>query len=163
MVFSQDDDYSFGILQSSTHWIWFVNRCSTLTERYRYTSNTVFDTFPWPQKPTAKAVKAVAAAAVALRAKRDELRAKHNLSFRELYRALELPGDHPLKSAHTALDDAVRSAYGMSASADPLQFLLDLNAKVADAEANGDEVQGAGLPSFVNDRSAYISNDCIMA
>ena len=140
-----------------------MNRCSTLTERFRYTSNTVFDTFPWPQKPTAKAIKAVAAAAVALRAKRAELRAKHNLSFRELYRALELPGDHPLKDAHAALDEAVRSAYGMSSSADPLAFLLDLNAQVADAEANGDEVQGAGLPLFINDRSAYVSKDCITA
>jgi hypothetical protein len=162
-VFPYDDDYSFGILQSSTHWIWFVNRCSTLTERYRYTSNSVFDTFPWPQKPTAKAIKAVAAAAVALRTKRAELRAKHNLSFRELYRALELPGEHPLKGAHAALDEAVRSAYGMSPSADPLAFLLDLNAQVADAEANGDEVQGTGLPSFINDSSAYVSKDCITA
>jgi hypothetical protein len=80
-----------------------------------------------------------------------------------LYRALELPGDHPLKNAHAALDEAVRSAYGMSASADLLQFLLKLNAEVADAEANGDEVQGAGLPSFINDRSAYVSKDCITA
>jgi hypothetical protein len=162
-VFVYDDDYSFGILQSDVHWQWFIHRCSTLKSDYRYTSNTVFDTFPWPQKPTAKAVKAVAAAAVALRAKRAELRAKHNLSFRELYRALELPGDHPLKNAHAALDEAVRSAYGMSASADLLQFLLKLNAEVADAEANGDEVQGAGLPSFINDRSAYVSKDCITA
>ena len=161
MVFSQDDDYSFGILQSSTHWNWFVNRCSTLTERYRYTSNTVFDTFPWPQKPNEKAIKAVAAAAVALRAKRAELRAKHDLSFRDLYRALESPGDHPLKRAHEALDEAVRTAYGMSSSADPLAFLLDLNAQVADAEANEEEVQGAGLPSFISDRRAYVSKDCI--
>jgi hypothetical protein len=162
-VFPYDDDYSFGILQSDTHWLWFTNRCSTLKSDYRYTSNTVFDTFPWPQKPTAKAVKAVATAAVALRAKRDELRTKHNLSFRELYRALEMPGDHPLKNAHTALDAAVRSAYGMPPSADPLEFLLELNAEVADAEATGDEVQGAGLPSFINDRSAYVSKDCITA
>jgi hypothetical protein len=163
IVFPYDDDYSFGILQSSTHWVWFVNRCSTLTERYRYTSNTVFDTFPWPQEPTAKAIKAVAAAAVALRAKRAELRAKHNLSFRELYRALETPGEHPLKACHAALDQAVRNAYGMASSADPLAFLLNLNAQVADAEARGDEVQGAGLPSLIRDRSACVSKDCITA
>jgi hypothetical protein len=120
VVFAQEDDYSFGILQSSIHWVWFINRCSTLTERFRYTSNTVFDTFPWPQKPSVKAVKAVAAAAVALRAKRDELRTKHKLSLRELYRSLETPGDHPLKDAHAVLDGAVRSAYGMSAAVDPL-------------------------------------------
>jgi hypothetical protein len=27
----------------------------------------------------------------------------------------------------------------------------------AAAEANGDPVQGAGLPSFINDRSAYVT------
>jgi len=46
MVFAFEDDYSFGILQSDAHWQWFVNRCSTLTERFRYTSNTVWDSFP---------------------------------------------------------------------------------------------------------------------
>ena len=43
------DDYSFGILQSEIHWAWFTAKCSTLTARFRYTSDTVFDTFPWPQ------------------------------------------------------------------------------------------------------------------
>ena len=99
-----------------------MNRCSTLKSDYRYTSNTVFDTFPWPQKPSVKAIKAVAVAAVALRAKRDELRGKHKLSLRELYRSLELPADHPLKEVHAVLDGAVRNAYGMSATAEPLAF-----------------------------------------
>jgi len=36
VVFPRDDDYTFGILQSSIHWSWFTERCSTLTERYRY-------------------------------------------------------------------------------------------------------------------------------
>ena len=48
-VFAFADDYSFGILQSGIHWSWFIAKCSTLTERFRYTSDTVFDTFPWPQ------------------------------------------------------------------------------------------------------------------
>lgn len=161
MVFAHEDDYSFGILQSGVHWLWFINRCSTLKSDYRYTSNSVFDTFPWPQEPSAKAVKAVASAAVALRKKRDELRAMHNLSLRELYRSLELPGDHPLKTAHAALDDAVRKAYGMTAATDPLAYLLSLNAQVAAAEANGDPVQGPGLPSFVKNRDDYVTQDCI--
>jgi hypothetical protein len=63
---------------------------------------------------------AVCSAAVALRAKRDELRAKHNLSFRELYRSLDLPGAHPLKDAHSNLDEAVRAAYEMDQTADTL-------------------------------------------
>ena len=39
-VFTFSDDYSFGILQSDTHWRWFVERCSTLKGDFRYTSNT---------------------------------------------------------------------------------------------------------------------------
>ena len=52
MAFPMADDYSFGILQSDLHWLWFTARCSTLEERPRYTSDTVFDSFPWPQAPT---------------------------------------------------------------------------------------------------------------
>jgi hypothetical protein len=49
----------------------------------------------------------------------------------------------------------------MTATEEPLAFLLSLNALVAAAEVNGDPVQGAGLPSFINDRSAYVTADCI--
>jgi len=161
VVFLKDDDYSFGILQSGIHWVWFTNRCSTLKADFRYTSNTVFDSFPWPQEPSVNDIKAVAAAAVAFRKKRNDLRAKYNLSLRDLYRALDLPGSHPLKDAQAELDNAVRKAYGMTSIADPLAFLLNLNAQVAAAEANGDPVQGAGLPSFINNRDEYITDVCI--
>lgn len=163
IVFAHADDYSFGILQSSIHWLWFINRCSTLTERFRYTSNTVFDTFPWPQKPNLQDVKAVAAASVAFRKKRSDLRARHNLSLRDLYRALDLPGDHPLKVVQAALDAAVRKAYGMASESDVLAHLLDLNAQVAASEENGDPVQGPGLPALVGDSKPYITDDCLEA
>jgi hypothetical protein len=161
MVFAHEDDYSFGILQSGIHWVWFINRCSTLKSDYRYTSNTVFDSFPWPQAPTVAAVEDVAKAAVAVRMKRNELRAKHNLSFRELYRSLDLPGDNPLKDAHGELDAAVRTAYGMNETVDPLRILLQLNAAVADAEGKGHAVQAPGLPSFVKNPAPYITRDCV--
>lgn len=163
MVFAHEDDYSYGILQSGVHWSWFINRCSTLKSDPRYTSNTVFDSFPWPQSPAIKDIKQVAIAALAFRQKRNELRTKHNLSLRDLYRALELPGVHPLKDAQASLDSAVRGAYGMKAREDPLVFLLDLNALVASAEKNGDPVLGAGLPASINDRKAYVTEDCIKA
>ncbi|WP_201263880.1 type IIL restriction-modification enzyme MmeI [Bradyrhizobium canariense] len=160
-VFAHADDYSFGILQSAVHWVWFVNRCSTLKSDFRYTSNTVFDTFPWPQEPNAKVVRQVADAAIALRKKRDELREKHDLSFRELYRSLDLPGDHPLKVVHADLDEAVRAVYGMTKNADPLVHLLNLNLRVAEAEANGRAVQGPGLPASINNRKDYLTRDCL--
>jgi hypothetical protein len=121
----------------------------------------VFDSFPWPQEPSVTDIKAVASAAVAFRKKRNELRAKHTLSLRALYRALDLPGSHPLKDAQAVLDGAVRRAYGMNSTEDPLAFLLALNALVAAGEENGDPVRGAGLPTFINDRSAYVTGDCI--
>ncbi len=49
MVFAFADDYSFGILQSSAHWQWFIAKCSKFKSDFRYTGDTVFDTFPWPQ------------------------------------------------------------------------------------------------------------------
>ena len=146
IVFPFEDDYSFGILQSSMHWEWFKVRCSTMKGDMRYTSNTVFDTFPWPQSADAKQVAAVAKAAVALRALRRNLSARHNLSLRALYASAEEPGEHPLKDAQAALDTAVRAAYGVGAKKDPLAFLLDLNKKCAGREMKGQAITGPGLP-----------------
>lgn len=47
-IFAFEDDYSFGVIQSSVHWQWLIARGGTLTARLMYTSDTVFDTFPWP-------------------------------------------------------------------------------------------------------------------
>ena len=57
--FAISDDYSFGILQSDIHWRWFVAKCSKLKSDFRYTPESVFDTFPWPQASTRKQIDAV--------------------------------------------------------------------------------------------------------
>ena len=161
MVFPFEDDYSFGVLQSSLHWEWFVARCSTLEERYRYTSNTVFDTFPWPQAPGKAVVREVADAAVALRTLRRSLMAKHKLSLRELYRSLEQPGAHPLKTAQASLDAAVRKAYGFAPKADILPSLAALNATCAQQEASGASITPPGFPLAACDRPAFVTADCV--
>ena len=160
-VFPFADDYSFGVLQSSAHWEWFTARCSTLEERPRYTSNTVFDTFAWPQAPSAAEVRAVATAAVELRRTRRELMHKHKLSLRELYRQGEKPGKHPIREAHTALDAAVRAAYGMPTEAEALAFLIDLNHAVAARERRGEPVTGPGLPARVANPERLVTADCV--
>jgi len=162
IVFPYEDDYSFGILQSGIHWVWFTNRCSTLTGRPRYTSNTVFDSFPWPQSPTAKQIASVAAAAVAFRAVRNKLKATHNLSLRELYRTLELPGAHPMKEAQAKLDDTVRAAYGMTKSVGILEHLLALNKTVAARESAKQPVRGPGLPPGASG-AKYVTADRLVA
>ena len=85
----------------------------------------------------------------------------HNLTLRELYRLLELPGDSPLKRAHARLDAAVRKAYKMRADANALEFLFVLNQKLAEKEASLQRVIGPGLPPTVEDPSEFITEDCI--
>lgn len=160
-VFTLADDYSFGILQSDTHWEWFVARCSTLKGDFRYTSDTVFDSFPWPQSASLAQAKKVAGAAVALRQLRRKVMTDNSWGLRELYRTLDLPGQNLLKAAHEKLDAAVRAAYGMKAKDDPLAFLLALNATLADSEASMRPVVGPGLPPTVKEAASFISADCI--
>ena len=166
-VFALADDYSFGVLQSRHHWDWFVAKCSTLTERFRYTSNTVFDTFPWPQSPTEKDVRSVAAAAVALRHKREEIMSANGWSLRDLYASMELPGEHPLRDAQEALDQSVSKAYGMGPSATVLAFLLELNLEVSSRVKQKETVVGPGLAALGGDFAKLAQDltttDCVGA
>ncbi|HEX8877671.1 MAG TPA: DNA methyltransferase [Phycisphaerales bacterium] len=159
--FAFDDDYSFGILQSDAHWQWFVAKCSKLTERFRYSPESVFDTFPWPQSPTKKQINAVAAAGREIRAIRDKVLPTMTGGLRALYRTLELPGKNPLKDAHAALDAAVLEAYGFSAKKDLLKQLLDLNLSVAAAIEKGEDVTGPGVPKSYGDAKGLVTEDCI--
>jgi hypothetical protein len=159
-VFTFNDDYSFGVLQSNAHWEWFTERCSTLTERFRYTSNTVYDSFPWPQSPTLRQVARVAEAAVSVRQLRVKIIREQQLSLREIYRTLDLPGESALKSAHERLDQAVRDAYGMGKRDSVLEFLFALNQKLAQREQAGTSVVGPGLPPCVSDPARFVTEDC---
>lgn len=161
MVFPFEDDYSFGILQSNVHWVWFVAKCSTLTERFRYTSDTVFDTFPWPQSPKTADIITVAKAAKNLRAVRRTSMDHANLTLRRLYQLAELPGKSPLKDAQANLDSAVRVAYGMSSTHGALSYLLDVNLQVASEEQKGNPVQAPGIPAGVAYTDELISKDRI--
>ena len=86
-----------------------------------------------------------------------------NYSLRDLYRALEQPGDNPLREAHTGLDVAVRSAYGMPADVDALAFLLELNLACAAKEKAGEKITPPGLPLPPDELTKFVSEDCIQA
>jgi hypothetical protein len=162
-VFGFSDDYSFGILQSSAHWRWFVTKCGKLTERFRYSAESVYDTFPWPQSPTAKQVDAVAQAARELRRIRAEALMSLKGGLRALYRVMELPGKNPLKDAQAALDAAVLAAYGFSARKDILGQLLELNVDVAAALEMGKTVTGPGIPCSYKTPTKLVTKDCLGA
>jgi len=159
MVFPFEDDYSFGILQSAMHWAWFIAKCSTLKSDFRYTSDTVFDTFPWPQSPTSTQVARIADASRTLRMVRRKSMDEANLSLRELYQLSELPGENVIKTAQAELDAVVRLAYGMTTKSDPLSFLLDLNSKIVLLEEKGTAVQAPGIPSGIKNADRLISKD----
>jgi hypothetical protein len=161
VIFGLADDYSFGILQSGIHYGWFKALCSSLKGDFRYTSDTVFDTFPWPQTPTREQVAAVAAAAVTLRALRREIMGKLQYSLRDLYRTLEEPGANPLRAAHAKLDTAVRAAYAMPTAADPLAFLLALNLELAAKEKAREKITPPGLPLPGSEHAIFVSDDCV--
>jgi hypothetical protein len=159
--FAFADDYSFGILQSHVHWLWFITKCGKLTERFRYSIESVFDTFPWPQTATVKQIDTVAAAARELRRVRAEALPKTKGGLRALYRTLELPGANPLKDAHAALDTAVLTAYGFNAKRDLLAQLLALNQQVATRIEKGEPVTAPGVPKNYPDPKKLVTEDCI--
>jgi len=160
-VFGFADDYSFGVLQSHAHWLWFITTCGKLTERFRYSAESVFDTFPWPQAATVKQIDAVAAAAREVRRVRTEALPKIKGGLRAVYRTLELPGANPLKDAHAALDQTVLAAYGFNPKKDLLAQLLALNQEVAAKVERGEPVTAPGVPKNHPDPQKLITTDCI--
>ena len=115
-VFAFDDDYSFGILQSSFHTQWAEARGGSMGEGVRYTADDVFLSFPWPQNASPEDVQGVDRAAQNLLQVRAQSRRENRWGLRELYKTLELEGQNPLKHAHHELDAAVWQAYGANSA-----------------------------------------------
>ncbi|NQT12558.1 MAG: hypothetical protein HQ582_07415 [Planctomycetes bacterium] len=126
-----------------------------------YSTQSVFNTFPWPQSPGVKQIKAVAEAGREVRRVRGAALEKIKGGLRAVYRTLELPGKNPLKDAHAALDAAVLAAYGFSRKNDLLAQLLDLNLAVAAQIERGEQVTPPGLPPTFPDPARLITEDCV--
>lgn len=158
-LFAFEDDYSFGILQSSAHAEWFAKKTSRLKneEDFNYSSKSVFHSFPWPTAPDAKGVRAVASAAVALRTTRRKLQVKHEMGLRDLYATLLVPGKSELRSAQELLDQAVKVAYGFPRNCDLSSELLTLNLEIANGVI---EPAPPGVPPHYKG-AGLISEDCI--
>lgn len=160
-LFAYDDDYTFGIIHSSLHWLWVRAKGGRLKSDVRYTT-AVWRSFPWPQELIAEDVVSVALAGRELRAVRRRLMSENGWSLRDLYRSAEVAGPHPLKEAQAALDAAVEAAYGKPADQEPTEFLLEMNLALAEDEAAGETIQGPGLPAGYDPKDPrWFSTDCI--
>lgn len=161
MCFAYEDDYSFGIIQSHLHWIWFLEKCTTLAETPNYNTASIWDTFPWPQTPDQTQVEKVAEAALKLRLARKEMMEKSKLTLRDLYRTLERPGKNPLRDLHDTLDQVVMAAYGFDNGQELLVQLLHLNRYIYNKEQKGEQVTGPGIPPDFPEPLRLVSTDCV--
>jgi hypothetical protein len=142
-VFALEDDYSFGILTSSIHRAWFEARATSMRHDLRYTPDTVFDSFPWPQAPTEEGVREVVSAVEELFEYRDAL-VSEGIPVGRLYGTLREPGRNELRRRHAKLDEAVFALYGFSQEDDLRAQIMALNRSIALEEAQ--EVTSARGP-----------------
>lgn len=84
-VVASDDFYILGILTSNVHRIWVKAQSSTLEDRTRYTHNTCFETFPFPQTPTPQLIEKIRATALELHQYRSDQMEKKQWGITKLY------------------------------------------------------------------------------
>jgi len=107
LVLPSATPYHFGIMQSAMHTAWLAHVGGRLESRFQYSSQIVYNNFPWPD-PNAKKREAVESAA----RKILEVREKHfaeGSSIADIYDPLFHPID--LAKAHRQLDRAVDRCY----------------------------------------------------
>ena len=100
--------YHFGVLTSNVHMAWMRAVAGRLKSDYRYSSQIVYNNFPWPKASDEQMSRIEATAQAILDARAlfpDE-------SLATLYDELTMPPD--LRKAHQENDRAVMAAYGFS-------------------------------------------------
>ncbi|MBR2215348.1 MAG: class I SAM-dependent DNA methyltransferase [Selenomonadaceae bacterium] len=100
------NSYHFGVLCSNVHMAWTRAVCGRLEMRYRYTSDLVYNNFPWPN-PTDKQKATIETTAQEIL---DARKKYPDSSLADLYDPASMPPE--LTKAHQANDRAVMAAYG---------------------------------------------------
>lgn len=118
-VFTSDDDYFIGVLQSRVHEVWSRAMGTQLRDResgFRYTHTTCFETFPFPE-PTADQRDAIADIAKTLMWHRKNVLTPQENTPEEMIREMTLTNVYNknhrwLQIDHEKLNRAVFDAYG---------------------------------------------------
>lgn len=135
-VFAFDDDYSMGVLTSSTHGAWARSESSTLRIDLRYTPTSCFETFPWPQ-PTPDHKRAIGAIAKELIERRQAICVERGIGLTVLYNQVDEGAWSEIAELHHRLDEAVAISYGWdpAVAKDPLETkaqLAELHLRIQD-------------------------------
>ncbi len=154
-VVASDNFYVLGILTSKVHRIWVKMQSSSLGDinNVRYTHNTCFETFPFPQlepnTPKNKGLKPLAciekirATMQELHQYRSQQMEAKQWGITKLYNEYFHEPASQLHKLHAKLDKLVMEAYGFSENDDLLSKLLNLNLELSDREKQGLTAIGA--------------------
>ncbi|OCQ89158.1 restriction endonuclease subunit M [Limnothrix sp. PR1529] len=142
VVIASDDFYVLGILTSNVHRQWVKAQASTLKGDTRYTPNTCFETFPFPQKPSQKVISDIRQIAQDLHDYRTQIMEQRQWGITQLYNGYFHEPASGLAKLHAKLDKAVLKAYGFQTSDDILEKLLALNLELSEKEQQGEAIVG---------------------
>jgi hypothetical protein len=118
LVLPQSKLYFFGTLSSATHMSWIRATCGRMKSDYQYSTQIVYNNFPWPLNPTEAQIKTVEKAAQDVL---DARKAHPGSTLADLYDPNTMPSD--LVKAHQALDKAVDKCYGKKIYANEMERL----------------------------------------
>lgn len=149
-VLASEDFYILGILSSKTHRLWVKAQSSTLKGDTRYTHNTCFETFPFPQTPTAEQVNKIRQTAIELHQYRSEQMEKKQWGITHLYNKFFDEPASQLYKLHQKLDRQVMQTYQFHEEEDILENLLNLNRELTEKEKNGEAIIGPWVPNGIN-------------
>lgn len=132
VVVPDGDLHDFGILASAPHAAWMRAADGHTAGTNRYSAETVYNGFPWPDA-TNEQRAAIEQSAKGILDARDKY---PDRTLAELYDAEKMPEE--LRLAHEANDAAVKAAYGLAPEADDETVVAQLKA-LHDVQAKGQE------------------------
>jgi SAM-dependent methyltransferase len=146
-VLALDDFYILGIITSNIHRVWVDVQGSTLKGDTRYTHNTCFETFPFPQTADIKIVQQIRTKTEELHQYRTQQMETKQSGITTLYNKFFNEPSSQLYRLHQQLDKLVMTAYNFQANDDILEKLLILNLELAEKEKQGIKIIGPSSPN----------------
>ena len=113
LIIPDASEYDFGVLSSMMHMAWMRYTGGRLESRYQYSSQIVYNNFPWPSPSAEQRALVVAKAQAVLHARAPHLPPRGMSTFADLYDPLAMPA--ALGRAHVELDRAVERCYRQEA------------------------------------------------
>ena len=146
-IVALEDFYILGILTSNIHRTWVKAQGSTLEDRIRYTHNTCFETFPFPQNISVSLAELIRLKAKELIAYRTEQMTINNCGITHLYNAFFHESTSRLYKLHKEIDELTMQAYNFNKTNNVLENLLEINLNLAERERSGLQIIGPYDPN----------------